>query len=880
MLEKDVCSSTLIKAANYKRPKIQLLKMIVIYYLQHKRVQKVTLGLLILAIFLIYWLVSRQYTGPAYLSDEIGYLSKAAAFAGYPVDMASDWHGGYSIILSPLFMVFSDPYVIWQAIMVLNAAMWAVSFVVLFYLLRRLFPEKNFWMVFATVAISAVYPSWITMSGYAFSTPGFVLMFMLAVFTLLKTDVTKTWSILPHSLLVAFLYWIHPTGLTVAVASFLVVSGLAWYHRRFMGLLLHIIFAVAMVAAYQLVVHDWFSQIMTPENYSVRGHYESLSRVLESFLKISFWKRWVVITLGQLSYLLVSTLGVVFIAVIEVWKRLKLLRANCNQEWLVLSSAALVFVVFSLLGIVLIGSLHFATVAPDGVLRTDHWIYGRYSEVALLPFLGTGFLAFWRFKYAFSAASFVFASGLLLNLYSNGTNTSAYNNLVNISSFWPQAIFHQESFILWFIIGALGIILAGVLKKRLFVLLAIPLFLACTFNQNIFHENILSNYSNPSDLVKLVRSNFEQRKFVGFEYLSQQATDYQKERLKLYSYYFFNYNYRRMSPEEWLANSDGPYLTYHPEVFANSQDARVIAKEVTSGLFLVVKKHVLDNLSIKINPSTDLYVNLLGDNASIISGCFKMMAFDLQNLSQVGNYIDGKLITNAENGYLFYGPYVPLKRGDYYIHIDAQFINPEGALLDITSDKGRTKHLNINLADYIEPHSNVIKIPFSLESDVNDLEVRLHVNSATELKFSDYSINLNKCAVLMPKSITGSFLNYRGNNVVLSQVGTHTGSGMKTDGRAGYLMYGPYRPMDAGEYILQVTGEIRANAEHAVVDVVDQQGTVTFARFEGLETNSGVLLKKRITLDKPAKQIEVRVWVDDKADITITGYTLSPAKNE
>ena len=64
--------------------------------MNNTRFQKAAYWVLMLTIFLTYWLFSSQYTGPAYLSDEIGYLTKAAAFAGYPVDMASHWHGGYS----------------------------------------------------------------------------------------------------------------------------------------------------------------------------------------------------------------------------------------------------------------------------------------------------------------------------------------------------------------------------------------------------------------------------------------------------------------------------------------------------------------------------------------------------------------------------------------------------------------------------------------------------------------------------------------------------------------------------------------------------------------------------------------------------------------
>lgn len=447
-----------------------------------------------------------------------------------------------------------------------------------------------------------------------------------------------------------------------------------------------------------------------------------------------------------MSYLLVATLGVLFFAVIDIGKRFKPLHETNTHECTNMLNASMGFIALSLVGILLLGALSFAMITPGhGVLDRDFWIYGRYSEMVLLPLLGIGFLALWRVKYAFSAASFVLASGILLRLYTNGANTSLNNNLVDIASFWPQALFSTRSFIFWLLLGAVGIIFVGVLKKRFFVIFVIPLFLVCILNQNIWHENILSNYSKPSSLVNLVRSNFKQGEGVSFDtFIPQQASGYQKERSKLYSYYFFNYNYRRMSPEEWLASSKGPYLTYRPGVFANSKDVQVLAREVSSGLFLVVKKHTLNTASLISNSYKDLYINLSGDNAGIINGCYSLKASDLRRFSQVGTYIGGNLVTSSKSGFLFYGPYVPLKKGNYYIQLDARFTNPEGAILDIVSNKGTEKHLVINLADYIKPYSNVIKVPFSLKSDVSDLEVRLLVNSGTELKINNYSVDLNK----------------------------------------------------------------------------------------------------------------------------------------
>ena len=128
----------------------------------------------------------------------------------------------------------------------------------------------------------------------------------------------------------------------------------------------------------------------------------------------------------------------------------------------------------------------------------------------------------------------------------------------------------------------------------------------------------------------------------------------------------------------------------------------------------------------------------------------------------------------------------------------------------------------------------------------------------------------------MPEPINNRYLYYVGGSTVPSQVGVLRNDGMHTDGRRGYLLYGPYRPIDAGEYILKVTGEVKSDAEDVVIDIVDQQGAVTYARFEGLKKGKGLLLEEKVNITEPATQLEVRVFVSENDDLVITGYLLLP----
>ena len=127
-------------------------------------------------------------------------------------------------------------------------------------------------------------------------------------------------------------------------------------------------------------------------------------------------------------------------------------------------------------------------------------------------------------------------------------------------------------------------------------------------------------------------------------------------------------------------------------------------------------------------------------------------------------------------------------------------------------------------------------------------------------------------------------IQYRGKETIPGQVGSRAAAGIQTDRRAGYLMYGPYVPMNAGVYWLKVTGRVKTHGDRVIVDVVGQKGAKAFALFEGLgnsvkKDGDRVLLKKRVLLKTPVDDLEIRVRVDKEADILIDGYSFRQAKN-
>jgi hypothetical protein len=113
-----------------------------------------------------------------------------------------------------------------------------------------------------------------------------------------------------------------------------------------------------------------------------------------------------------------------------------------------------------------------------------------------------------------------------------------------------------------------------------------------------------------------------------------------------------------------------------------------------------------------------------------------------------------------------------------------------------------------------------------------------------------------------------------------TQVGRFEVKSLYSDGGGGFLVYGPYLPMNAGEYRLVVSG-VATRADSAWVDVVSSNGEVQHARFPISVTSTGadgVLATGRVTLNVPVDDLEVRIYAGTDDKVRLDGYRLEPVE--
>lgn len=116
---------------------------------------------------------------------------------------------------------------------------------------------------------------------------------------------------------------------------------------------------------------------------------------------------------------------------------------------------------------------------------------------------------------------------------------------------------------------------------------------------------------------------------------------------------------------------------------------------------------------------------------------------------------------------------------------------------------------------------------------------------------------------------------YRGSSPsLLTQVGEKKGGTVKTTGQAGALFFGPFASLPSGQYEVRLWGKVQALGG-AKLDVCIEKGATILAEVALLKQtkspDQGEIMPPLIlSLSRPCKDLEVRLWVTEKSDIVVS----------
>jgi hypothetical protein len=809
-----------------------------------------------------YFLISRRYVGPAYLADEVGYLSNAAFLGGHHSDGANSYYGGYSLLISPLFRIFSDPGHVWQGVMAVNAVMWGATFWLIASVLVRLYPDVQTARKWLALTVVAFYPASVAMSGYAFSQTAFALCFAGASYTLLGINLRRPVTIIPHAVLVGYLYWIHPTGLAACIASLLAMALTAWHAGRYVTLAFHALIVALMVLGNSKGFEPWLVSSMTPAVGGAQLNEVRLHRLFDGSIGSGLWLGALGMFLGQLGYLAMGTFGFLVTGAVVVTHRILSPLGKHASIPNGPRDGEITLYSFSILAIVGIAAMSaVAATAVGGAVRLDHWLYGRYVEPTILLLFAIGLVSRARVDTALVTAALLLGLGFWL---SKGLHIAGDLNQANVPALWAQLFFAGSPVHVWFALAAAVVAVAGLVNRTVACVAIICVYMTCGLAQFRWHQSLLEGHSNPTAFVEFIELNYPGEQCVGFDVNSLRQPGLSTrslERAKMYSYYFFAHPLKRSTPHQWFTGCDGPLLTFDPELGRSLSGIRYVGRETTTNLFLVVR----DGKELVFPKDTpgEQYWAVAGDSACVMAGCFAMTGQGLSRFSKVGVLENDRLASSNRGGYLFFGPYASLDACSYELEVRGEFATVDGVYVDVASDRGRKIHLKQKLLDGLDPGRKTARFSFDLDEPAHDLEVRMGVTAADRAIVEGYSVRMTPPA---NSGLAG----------LPHQVGVASCRGLRTNGRQGYLAYGPYRPYGPGRYRLIVNGNV-TSAAGAWLDVASSKGTVQHAKFR-LSAAGPVLFDRVVELSAPVADLEVRVFVTSADELTISGYSFEPLR--
>jgi hypothetical protein len=342
---------------------------------RHRRALAGTIGaILVVGLVGTHLLLGARLKVPIIHPDEFGYVYNARHLALGGARPDTQYYPGFSLLLTPFWLVTRAPLTVWRGALVLNAVAAGLAGLVTWALCRRLIPRLGAAPRLAITALVCLYPPFLLYSNMALSECLFVLVFGIVVLIAaeaLPGTRPGWWAAL--GLASGGLTLIHPRGLAVVVA--VVVMGAVVLRPWRAGARATVALGAGLtlsLAVTRVLVSATRGTL--PGGGSAYNADTIVNKSLSAHgLPSLVWE-----AAGQLFYLSVATFGLVPLGLVLGLRSLRAVgKGDRTAVELVRAFSALAF-----LGVWVLSSL-FMNLGT----RIDKLIYGRYNEGVIVPLL-------------------------------------------------------------------------------------------------------------------------------------------------------------------------------------------------------------------------------------------------------------------------------------------------------------------------------------------------------------------------------------------------------------------------------------------------------------------------------------------------------------
>lgn len=660
--------------------------------------------------------------GPQMFNDELGYLGNAAVLAGKDwnsIMQHSLWYSyGWSLMITPLFWMFSNMRIIYRCINLLNALIVVTVFLMQRHILQKLFKNANPNFVLAVSACVCFYPSILINSSMAWCETWLLFVFTaITIFLYYLIQNPRPYKAAVFGGLLYYFYVCHNRMAAVIIAGVLVFILL--YLTRSVNKKAAVFFLVAFILSSlafglikeYIVSQNWQSSVPSGNDFS-----SEVSR-FPNLLNVEGITNFIGVVCGQFLYICVSSFGMVPLGlwscmcrIVQAIQRRELKKAIL-EAWLILS----------FLGVLAVSSISMGATVDMSTHRLDHIFYGRYLEPVSMLLFAYGILSLpvWKQKaryyeiycVVYSCAVSVFA--ILAFIVTcrledpifyqpNASGIAVYVELLNGSEYF---VFAAALF------GVIGMNIFALLPSsgRYWYIAPLGLAVACTVSMLPTDRSIITTQEMYREEAALVNT----------------IAAYDTAGLPVYAVHsgYTKSYYQCMLVDVPLQYSPDDTLGTIPEdkfyAIVPVEDYYVQGFEEYNEIIAANKNNVF----------------LLVNRHEAVEKTRLSIPLDMLELNDISHLeFDHIHVETAGRTLAFYGPYMKLVPGNYELYVDllvqsAEDLDDYGTLQIYSASPKKILGEMLLTKEMLGGESGQVTVPFFLDRDVSDVEVYLRTRS-------------------------------------------------------------------------------------------------------------------------------------------------------
>lgn len=681
-------------------------------------------------------------------SDEMGYWGVAAYLAGFdwsPVISNIYYYSyGYSLLLTPLFHLFSDPTLIYQSAIVLNGVMMAAVIPLAYKIGERLFPSCQEWVLILSAFCVSLYSGYILQASINRNECLLIFLFWLILYLVLQLHrKAPLWKFCLFAIFSVYIYMVHQRALGIMIAAgililiLLIGKHISWRQLVAFGITFCLMLLLHSVLKNYIKDSVWLNSTTSSAN-----DFGSVSNRLGILFSSSGFLSFLRTLIGQVFYLGVASFILSYVGFIYLFpESIGLLRNSFKRESQIVaeknpsSSHVIFFLLLCVIFTVLISALFM--ILPS---RIDHVLYGRYNEFVIVPLILIALLSLSQCRHrkklliVSCTCCIVYVLCGIVSFYSIQP-LATFAPISSPGIAWGERFFAEQ----WYLVVLVPFIVFTILiiffnrnssPKSHWMQYAAILLCTVAFVG-------LGRYPVTHTVLPAQQSNMlaiEGPK----EYLEQNQIS------ELYYYWDKdlenNYSYWDISYLQFMMPNEKIYPVHSVEELAalpNGTNILTLTSDVLNFDLhhSAVLKQVFERFSI--------WEKQASSPESPLSLPLPLSSFATQN--GIPSMDFASITSNGQPGFLLYGPYMSVPTGSWKVNVNLDLISSKDAEIGWIDIYNQGTTIASRSLARISFKQNTLKmvLPFQLIQEAPQLEIRIFSNDDTILKITGIEISSN-----------------------------------------------------------------------------------------------------------------------------------------